>query len=168
MAKICIAYHSRTGNTQRVAQAAAEVLGAALFRIQRVPLTSGKNPEAGIIGLFASGRAAIYEETPEILPFDKGRLRDYDLVIVAGPVWAGKPSTSVRSFLKEHYREIRCLAVIITHRDKHLDHVEVVREIERLACRGSEAHLSLVGRAKDGPQRAADFARRFLPLTQTT
>ena len=105
---LCI-YYSRTGNTRAVMGKIAELLDAELLEI-----TDGKGRK-GPVGFVAAGLDAM-KKTPEALaPFETKRpLGQYDEIVLATPVWAGRCSSVVRSFLKQHGKELNRVAYVLT------------------------------------------------------
>ena len=93
---LCI-YYSRTGNTKRVMETIAKEMDAELLA-----LTDGVE-RSGLRGWLRSGMDAMRKDCPDVLPFETERkLENYRLVIVGTPVWAGRCSSVIRSFLKNH------------------------------------------------------------------
>ena len=95
MRKILIVYHSRTGNTRRVAQALARQLDADLDEIKIV------QPLDGIAGYAMCAIEAIAGLAPALRPMLRNPA-GYDLVVVGTPVWFWSLSSPVRSWLEKH------------------------------------------------------------------
>lgn len=95
MKKTLIVYHSRTGNTRRVAQALARRLDADLDEIRIV------QPMGGALGYAACAIEAIAGLTPALRPMKKDP-SDYALVLIGTPVWFRRLSSPVRSWLARH------------------------------------------------------------------
>ena len=85
-----VAYYSRTGNTKFVAEKIAEQLDADLCVVDK------KNRKGKLIFL-TGGFAAMRKKLTEIELTNS--VEDYDLVVVGSPVWAGKISPAIRTFL---------------------------------------------------------------------
>ena len=82
---VCIVYHSETGNTKKVAEAAAKATGAVL-----IPVRDTANYSK--IGRYLVGaRKARAGEKAAIEP-SRIEVSGYDLVIVGSPVWAWRPT----------------------------------------------------------------------------
>jgi flavodoxin len=93
--KTLVVYYSRTGSTQRVAEALAKNLKADMEEI--VDLA----PRSGAAGWLRGGRDATLKRcTPiqdlKILP------DDYELVVIGTPVWAFNVTPAIRTFLHEY------------------------------------------------------------------
>ena len=107
---LCI-YYSRTGNTKKAMRMIALDLGAELVEI------TDEAKRTGFAGWLRCGRDAVRRTTEPLCPVQTERpLSDYRLVIIGTPVWAGRCSSVVRSFLKEHGGEISAAAYLATRR----------------------------------------------------
>ena len=95
MNKTLVVYHSRSGNTRRVAQRIAEALGADLDEIRIV------HPLSGPLGYAFCAIEAILGLTPALRPSRLAPDR-YDCVVVGTPVWFWSVSSPVRSWLALH------------------------------------------------------------------
>ncbi len=95
MTKTLIAYHSRTGNTRRVARILANRLNADLDEIQIV------QPLEGRIGYAMCAIEAMAGLAPALRPARKDPA-DYDLIVVGTPVWFWSLASPVRSWLERH------------------------------------------------------------------
>ena len=109
---LCI-YYSRTGKTKNVMTEIAAALDAEL-----VEITDGVN-RAGLIGAVKSCLDAVRRSTRFLEHFATEKpLKDYDLVIIGTPVWAGRCSSIVREFLKKYGRDLERVAYVITRTDE--------------------------------------------------
>ena len=104
---LCV-YYSRTGNTRRAMEDIALALGAELAEIQ------DSTDRSGWGGWLRCGVDAMRRTLPPVKCGAKFPLTDYRLVIVGSPVWAGRCSSVVRSFLKQHGGELRNAAFLLT------------------------------------------------------
>lgn len=95
MTKTLIVYHSRSGNTRRVAQALARRLGADLDEIRIV------QPLEGRLGYAMCALEAIVGLTPALRPMRRDPAA-YDLIVIGSPVWFWNLSSPVRSWLEAH------------------------------------------------------------------
>jgi flavodoxin len=89
--KTLVAYYSRSGNTRFVAQKIAEGLDADLCEIVDKKNRNGK------WGFLTGGYSAFREKLTEIEVTKS--VEAYDLIIVGSPVWAGKITPAIRTFL---------------------------------------------------------------------
>ena len=107
MSKTLIVYHSRTGYTQRVAQALAGRLAADLEEIRIV------QPLDGSLGYAMCAVEAITGLAPALRPAKKNPAA-YDLVVVGTPVWFWSLASPVRSWLEKHPLKERRFAFFCT------------------------------------------------------
>jgi flavodoxin len=95
MKKTLIVYHSRSGQTRRVAQALARRLDADIEEIRIV------QPMHGWLGYALCALESLAELTPALRPMRKDPA-GYDLVVIGTPVWFWNLSSPVRSWLEQH------------------------------------------------------------------
>jgi flavodoxin len=101
-----VAYYSRTGNTRFVAEKIAEQLNADLCEVV------DKKSRKGKLIILTGGFAALRKKLTEIevtKPVD-----DYELIIVGSPVWAGKITPAIRTFLSQNDFSDKKMAVFVT------------------------------------------------------
>lgn len=91
-----IVYYSMGGNTAWAAGRLAERLGAELIAVR----PRRAYPDRGARKFLRGGRAALFGVTPALEPYDFDAAR-YDRVILGTPLWAGRISPPLRSFLKQ-------------------------------------------------------------------
>ena len=122
MANILCIYYSRTGKTRGVMADIAKALEAEL-----VEITDGVD-RSGLMGAMKSCLDAVRKSTRFLEHFETQRdLKDYDLVIIGTPVWAGRCSSITREFLKKYGRDLKRVAYVITRTDEK-NHQEQVFE----------------------------------------
>ena len=119
---LCV-YYSRTGNTRRVMEEIAGALDAEL-----VELSDGVD-RGGVRGWLRSGLDAVRRSSPKVKFKAKWPVSDYRLVIVGTPVWAGRCSAPVRSFLKKYGQHLRRVAYLIT-RGSDVRYEEVFEQMD--------------------------------------
>ncbi len=95
MRRTLIVFHSRSGNTRRIAQALARRLDADLDEIRIV------QPLKGALGYAMCAIEAIACLAPALRPAGKNPAA-YDLVVIGTPVWFWSLSSPVRSWLEGH------------------------------------------------------------------
>ena len=88
--KILIAFFSLTGNTRFVAEKIAEKLSADLCEI------IDKKHKKGRLIYLTGGYAALREKQTKI-EVSKD-VKNYDLIVVGSPIWAGKIAPAIRTF----------------------------------------------------------------------
>jgi len=97
--KTLVVYYSRTGTTRKLAETLAGALGADIEEIRE--RKDRRGPLGFLAALFGSFRRA----ASPIEPIDRD-LRQYELVVVGTPVWAGSMAGPVRTFFRRHGGEI--------------------------------------------------------------
>jgi flavodoxin len=105
--KTLVVYYSRTGNTKMIAETISESLDCDIEEIV------DKEKRGGIIGYLKSG----YEASRNKLSIIEDPIHDlskYDLLIVGTPVWAGKMSVPLRTYLHKNMEKIPLLACFCT------------------------------------------------------
>ena len=133
---LCI-YYSRTGNTRKAMEEIAEALDAEL-----VEITDGVD-RSGTAGWLRSGMDAMRKFTEPLKPFETERpLKDYRLVVVGTPVWAGRCSSVIRSFLKKHGAKIGCAAYVVTRGSEKRDEA-IYEQMDLYVPAGHSAAVSL-------------------------
>lgn len=124
MAKILCVYYSRTGHTEKVVRSIARELDCEVVRLK-----DGVKRK-GLSGWLVSGLHAVSRKIPPVnKPETKRKLKEYELVIIATPVWAGRCSAPVRSFLQQFGDELRQTAYVIT-RSCSLQYTEVYDQMD--------------------------------------
>lgn len=109
MKDVLCMYYSRTGNTKKTMEEIAQALDADLVELQ------DGVPRSGVGGWLRCGLDAMRRTTKPIRPFKTERpVREYRLVIVGSPVWAGRCSSVVRDFLKRYGKDLQNAAYVIT------------------------------------------------------
>ena len=93
--KSLVVYYSRTGNARFVAETIAAEIGADVEEVIDLKKRSGT------LGFLSGGFAARRGKETEIAPTKKSPA-GYDIVIVGTPVWAGRPSPAIRTYLKKN------------------------------------------------------------------
>ena len=93
--KTLVIYYTRTGNTKFVAETIAAELGADLEEVIDL-----KNRQGRLAFLSAGKDAMSGKET--MIAKTKRTTTDYDLIIIAQPVWAGSPTPAIRTYLNKN------------------------------------------------------------------
>ena len=104
--KTLVAYYSRTGNTKLVAEKIADYLNAETCEVIDKKVRKGK------LIFLTGGYAALREKLTEIDVIKT--IDDYDLIIVGSPVWAGKMTPAIRTFLAKNDFSDKQLAFFVT------------------------------------------------------
>ena len=156
--KTAIVYYSLQGNTRYVAEKVAGGTGADL--IELIPVKA--YPDKGMIKFIWGGSAVTFKRKPDLKPYSFNA-SDYDLVILATPVWAGSFTPPLRTFLEDNDLTGKKIAVIATSAggdsSKCINALKEASKAESLA-----AQLSLID-PKDKPSEEnekliAEFIRQ--------
>jgi len=93
--KSLVVYYSRTNVTKKLAEDMASKINADIEEI--IPKVNYQ----GKIGYARGGKDAMTEKIIEMEPLSCNP-KDYDMVYIGGPVWAGKAANPVISYLKQN------------------------------------------------------------------
>lgn len=93
MKRILVAYYSLSGNTGGVAMDLATRLGADVLQIRELA------DRRGFLGQLGAALDSL-RERPSMLGELGKSARDYDLTLIGTPVWAGRITPAVRTYLK--------------------------------------------------------------------
>ena len=104
--KTLVVFYSRSGTTKRVAQEVAKALNADIDEL------IDKKSRKGILGFLRAGYDATRGKTTEI-EFEKDPY-DYDLVIVGTPIWNGRVTPAIRTYLLWNREKIKNAAFFST------------------------------------------------------
>ncbi len=87
-----VVYFTRTGTSKKIAEKIADRLSCELIEI---------TDNMKWNGFFGFIRGGFYSVTDKPIDYHlKGNVTEYDDIIAVAPMWAGKPSPTMRSFLK--------------------------------------------------------------------
>ena len=124
MSNILCVYYSRTGNTAKLMEEIARELDCELAELH-----DGVE-RGGLAGWLRSGMQAMARKIPPVeKPETKRPLGEYDLVILGTPVWAGRCSAPVRSFLLQFGEELKQVAYVVT-RSSDVRYEEVFEQMD--------------------------------------
>lgn len=105
--KTAVVFYSLEGNVRYVAEKVAKELGADL--IELIPVKA--YPDKGMKKFIWGGSAVTFKKTPELEPYEFNA-GDYELVIIATPVWAGGFTPPHRTFFENNDLTGKKIAVI--------------------------------------------------------
>lgn len=109
--KAAVIYYSLSGNTELAAKTIADKLNADLIKLK--PKKELKNTKS-FGTYFFGGRSAVFGLTPELIN-PKIDLTAYDTVILGSPIWAGRMSAPINTFLKNNSLEGKTLCLFACH-----------------------------------------------------
>jgi flavodoxin len=107
MTSALVVFFSRSGTTRRVANDIASRLACPIAEITE------PKPRRGAIAYMRSAFEALAGSWPEIGKFPHN-LREFPLIVVGTPVWAGHLASPVRSLLALRRHELKTLSAFCT------------------------------------------------------
>jgi flavodoxin len=93
--KTMVVYYTRTGNSKFAAETIAAELGADIEEVIDLKNRQGK------LAYMSCGRDAMSGKETEIAP-TKRSPADYDLIVIAQPVWAWSPTPAIRTYVNRN------------------------------------------------------------------
>ncbi len=93
--KTLVVYYTRTGNSKFAAETIAAELGADIEEVVDLKNRQGK------LAYMSCGRDAMNGKETEIAE-TKRNPADYDLIVIAQPVWAWSPTPAIRTYLSRN------------------------------------------------------------------
>lgn len=98
--RVLVAYFSATGTTKKLAEYAADVMGADLYEIvPEEPYTDAD------LAYYTGGRADREQDDPDVRPAISGSVEnigDYDIIILGYPIWHGQAPRIISTFLESY------------------------------------------------------------------
>lgn len=138
--KTLIVFYSRTGKTRKVGQVLEETLKCDAEEIFDI-----KN-RMGLIGWLFAGRDAFRRRLTAIKQI-RYNSADYDLIIMGTPVWAGKPTPAIRTYIKQNINNFKKVAFFCTSGGSDVD--KVFSELENACDQKSAAQLHITSEEVD-------------------
>jgi flavodoxin len=93
--KTLVIYYTREGNSKFAAETIAAELGADIEEVVDLKNRQGR------LAFLSAGRDAMRGKETEIAQTKRTPI-DYDLIIIAQPVWAGSPTPAIRTYLNKN------------------------------------------------------------------
>ena len=93
--KPLVVYYTRTGNSKFAAETIAAELGADIEEVVDLKKRQGR------LAFMSCGRDAMQGKETEIAS-TKRNPADYDLIVIAQPVWAWSPTPAIRTYVKKN------------------------------------------------------------------
>jgi flavodoxin len=93
--KTLVIYYTRTGNTKFAAETIAAELGADIEEVVDLKNRQGK------LNWLLAGRDAMRGSETNIAQ-TRRTPTDYDLIIIATPVWAGNPTPAIKTYINKN------------------------------------------------------------------
>ena len=102
-----VVFYSRTGNTAYIAQKIKQNLECDIEKIE------DNKKRSGTFGYLESGFEAFREKNTELKKI-RHDPSDYDIIILGTPVWAGKPSVPIRTYIEKYKQKFEDIALFCT------------------------------------------------------
>jgi flavodoxin len=153
MGKTLVAYFSWTGHTRQIAEAIAGELGADIEAIGEA------RPRAGWFAYFRSAWEVLQNKVVPIKVLENDPSA-YDLIVIGTPVWAGRMSTPVRSYVAQERHKFARIALFGTEGGANGE--RALAQIAQLCGKEPSARLLVTERdLKSGAyrQKVADFTK---------
>ncbi len=111
--KILISYYSRTGTTKKAAEHIEDSLAERGIEVKTEEVIDKKDRD-GKTGYIVAGKDAMMRKKTEIgdISYDP---KNFDMLIVGTPVWAGKVTPAIRTYLEKYKDKIDQIAFFCTH-----------------------------------------------------
>ena len=135
--KILVIFYSRSNNTRRVAEQIRKALDCDLEQVIDI------QDRTGALGYINSAINAI-RKTPSTIKEIKNNLSVYNLIIIGTPVWTGKMSTPIRTFITQNNTKFKNTAFFSTATGSNFDGTFV--EMQELSKTTPLAQLGLMGK----------------------
>lgn len=108
--KKLVVYYSFEGNTKLLSKIIAENLDADILELK--PRNEVKRK--GFMKYLWGGKSVFMKEKPELEPISIN-IKEYDVLIIGTPVWAGTFVPSLRTFFDEHDIKNKKIFLFYTH-----------------------------------------------------
>lgn len=148
--RILVAHYSLSGNTAGLAREIASELKADSETLRDA------RPRRGALGMLRSLLDAIFRREPPIAPVEK-RPMDYDLLVLGGPIWAGRFASPVRTYARRHAGGANRIAFFCTQGGRGAE--KAMAELASLCHLSPIATLVVDGAHLKPEQHAAELAR---------
>lgn len=127
-----IAYYSMSGHTRSLANEIRNATGAELEEIRE------RRPRHGFSGVMRALFDAVARRTPPILAASHNPA-DYELLVIGGPVWAGRMAAPVRSYAQRYGARAPHVAFFCTEGGRGAD--TAFADLEKLCQKPPDATL---------------------------
>ena len=151
--KTLTVYYTRTGNARFVAEMIAAEVGADIEEV------IDQKKRSGILGYLSGGRDARQGKETEIAPTTKSPA-DYDLIIVGTPVWAGRPTPAITTYLKKNDLSGKKVAVFFTQGGKKPQGIDQIKALmPNSECIGEFSIVKALSNKEESEKQITDWCR---------
>lgn len=127
-----VAYYSMSGNTRKLANEIRNAMDGELEEI------SEPRPRHGFGGVMRAMFDAVARRTPPILAASHNPA-EYDLLVIGGPVWAGRMAAPVRTYAQRYGARARHVAFFCTEGGRGAE--SAFADLEKLCQKPPDATL---------------------------
>lgn len=120
-----IVYYSLFGTNEKIARQLAGMLDLPLYRIEDVAARKG------LFGFIRSGYESTHRKCPQIRPIDDYQ-PDPEHVVLLSPIWAGRISSPMRTFLTQYSGKFSTFSLILTRTDLKNRYEEMIAEVSTI------------------------------------
>ncbi len=143
--KTLVVYYSRTGHTEAAARDIARQTEAEIEAIDAGSFAHG------FLWYLRAGWASVRREVS--IAAAKHDPRKFKRVVLAGPVWAGRPAPPMRAYLRNHEGKLPEIAFVLTHGGGDISRAFDI--LQELAGKAPVAQVSLSeAERKDGREQS--------------
>lgn len=135
--KALVVFNSRTGITKKVAESIKKILKCDIEEIYE------KKSREGVLGYLIGIYESIIEKPAEIKKTKKNP-GSYNLVIIGTPVWAGKMSCPIRTYISQNKKHFKKIAFFCTM--KGIGSESTFKDMEKLCRKKPIALLELISK----------------------
>lgn len=156
--KVCVIYYSLSGNTEIVAKAISDEIGAKLVKIKPKKEIKSK----GLLRYLWVGKQVLMKETPDIEDISEN-FDDYDVIIIGTPVWAYTFSPPIRGFFSKISIKNKKIALFCTYdgnKGKALLRME--KELLKDKIISEQSFLRVKNNQEDSIDKAKIWARKII------
>ena len=155
--KSLVVFYSRTGNARFVAQTVAAQICADIEEVIDLKKRSG------VIGFIIGGSDARRGKETEIGPTQKSPA-DYDLVIVGTPIWGGRPTPAITTYLKRNNLSGKKVAVFFVQGGKRPQGIEQTKAlIPNSAYLGEISIINALKSKEETERQIMEWCKTFTP-----
>ena len=155
--KSLVVFYSRTGNARFVAQTVAAEVGADIEEVIDLKKRSG------IIGYLGGGSDARRGKETLLGPTQKSPA-DYDLVIVGTPIWGGRPTPAITTWLKKNNLSGKKVAVFFVQGGKRPQGIEQTKAlIPNSTYLGEIAIINALKNKAETERRIMEWCKTLTP-----
>ena len=115
--KTLVVCYSTTGNTMQIAEEVASALNA------DIEILKDPRIKPGLLGYLRLAHDTIWKVEAQLAPLSHDPT-EYELVVLAGPIWTSKMCSPVAVYAREHKHDIKRAAFLCTSRSSEPGYAE--------------------------------------------